>query len=136
MNRRAVLGMVAVALPLLFGSAACGGSSSAKASAPAGKPQGGTQGAGDLPAGFPVPSGAQTTTSKKSDGQILVALKVTSGADAYNFWWQQLPSAGYTILDKNRAAKPELALLQFKGNGWLLGRIAINGNAASVILTK
>jgi hypothetical protein len=157
-----VAGILAVAIPLLFGAAACGGSSPAatagspadmasspadmasspaKTGAPAAAQQNGTVdnsavGNGDLPAGFPLPPGTQIMSSKQAEGIIRVAFLVTSGAGAYKFWWQQLPTAGYHIIEKQPVTNPEATLIQFTGNGWKLSTIAINGNSGSIILTK
>jgi hypothetical protein len=51
-----------------------------------------------LPVDFPVPAGAQTTTLPGDPSVIARWTYGKAGSDAYDFYVQALPGAGYTIL--------------------------------------
>jgi hypothetical protein len=82
-------------------------------------PAAGNGNAGELPAGFPLPPGTTVGPVSLGGGAITATLTVGQGKTGYDYWRQQLPTAGYAI------AKAEMVggigEITFSGKGCAAG---------------
>ncbi|MQA04034.1 MAG: hypothetical protein GEV07_15340 [Streptosporangiales bacterium] len=91
-----------------------------------------------LPAGFPVPPGAKKGNITEANGRTAGQVTVKDAGDAYDFWVEQLPEKGYTITNKQNVEIGDAggSFIEFKGNGYRSGKIAITDKKATVTLEK
>ncbi len=82
--------------------------------------------AGLLPAGFPLPPGTTVGPVAVQGSQIAATLTVPDGKQVFDFWKQQLPTAGYTIGKAEMVGG--IGEISFTGNGCADGsQLGISG---------
>jgi hypothetical protein len=75
--------------------------------------------AGELPAGFPLPPGTTVGPVSLAGGSITATLTVGEGKTGYDYWRQQLPTAGYAIATAEMVGG--IGEITFSGNGCAAG---------------
>jgi hypothetical protein len=89
-------------------------------------PSSGSGSAGLLPAGFPLPPGTTVGPVAVQGSQIAATLTVPDGKQVFDYWKQQLPTAGYTIGKAEMVGG--IGEISFTGNGCADGsQLGISG---------
>jgi hypothetical protein len=82
--------------------------------------------AGLLPAGFPLPPGTRVGPVAVQGSRIAATLTVPDGKQVFDYWKQQLPTAGYTIGKAEMVGG--IGEISFTGNGCADGsQLGISG---------
>jgi hypothetical protein len=89
-------------------------------------PSSGSGSAGLLPAGFPLPPGTTVGPVAVQGGRIAATLAVPDGKQVFDYWKQQLPTAGYAISTAEMVGG--IGEISFSGNGCAAGsQLGISG---------
>ncbi|HYY98454.1 MAG TPA: hypothetical protein VE642_07685, partial [Pyrinomonadaceae bacterium] len=89
-------------------------------------PNGANVKGGQIPAGFPLPSGTTIGRVAARATDITAPMNVPDGDEATSFWRKQLPAAGYTI--GSVTVHDAIGAITFTGNGCLEGsQLGVSG---------